>query len=255
MYDLKRLIRRRAVGCAGPLCLILVVASTTHCTSDSITGGETPGPDVQGPGLPSPVDPDPVETPLVVGSVTLPDSLTVAVHETAQLNAIVRDTDGAVIVDPRVVFTVTGLKAGAVNRNGLVTGLVGGCGVGTVMARSGSVNSNPAVVTIGTPSAADCRVVGSVTLSPDSLTVMLRETAQLSVIVRDTTGAVIANPEVLFYFVGQNGVGTVDSNGLVTSEVGCGDGRIRARSEGVDSNTVVVHVHSPSPDGAGCWDY
>lgn len=253
MYHLKRSIRRHAAGCAGLLCLILVVASASRCTSDSITGGENPGPEVPGPGNPGPPDPDPVDTPLRVGSVTLPDSLTVAVHETAQLSAIVRDTDGAVIANPQVVFTMTGLKDGAVGRNGLVTGLVGGCGVGRVWAWSQGVNSNPAVVTIGTPSAADCRVVGSVTLSPDSLTVMLGETGQLRVTVRDTTGAVIANPEVVYYFVGQNGVGEVDSNGLVTSLGGCGNGRIRARSEGVDSNTVVVHVHSPSPDGAGCW--
>src|SRR5688500_1020670 len=169
MYDLKRSIRRHAVGCAGLVCLLLIVASTSGCTSDSITGGENPGPEVPGPENPGPADPDPVGTLLRVGSVTLPDSLTVAVHETAQLNAIVRDTDGAVIADPRLVFTVTGLKDGTVNRNGLVTGIIGGCGVGRVWAWSGGVNSNAAVVTVGTPSAADCRVVGSVTLSPDSL--------------------------------------------------------------------------------------
>ena len=255
MFCLKRSIRRHALGCAGLLCLIMVVGSTFRCTGDSITGGENPGPANPVPETPSPADPGPVGTPLRVGSVTLPDSLTVAVQETAQLNAIVRDTDGVVIPDPQVVFTVTGLKDGIVDKNGLVTGIVGGCGVGRVWAWSQGVPSNAAVVTIGTPSAAGCRVVGSVTLSPDSLTVMLGETAQLSVIVRDTTGAVIANPQVDFYFVGHQGVGTVDSNGLVTSLAGCGDGRIRARSEGVDSNAVVVRVHSPSPDGAGCWGY
>jgi hypothetical protein len=62
----------------------------------------------------------------------LPDSLTLAIHETGQLIVIVRDTEGAVIPDPQVVFTVIGLKDGTVDGSGLVTGLVGGCGVGTV---------------------------------------------------------------------------------------------------------------------------
>ena len=168
MYHLKRSIRRHATGCAGLLCLNLVVVSASRCTSDSITGGENPGPEVPGPSNPGPsnpdpVVPDPVDTPLGVGSVTLsPDSLTVPVYETAQLRVIVRDTDGAVVPDPQVVFTVTGLKDGTVDSNGLVTGLAGGCGVGTVRAWSGGVNSNAAVLTIGSPSAAGCREGGSI---------------------------------------------------------------------------------------------
>lgn len=81
--------------------------------------------------------------PSDVGSVTLsPDSLTVLVYDTAQLTVIVRDTIGAVIPNPRVVFIVKGLWSGTVDSNGVVTGLPGGCGSGTVIARSGGVNSN-----------------------------------------------------------------------------------------------------------------
>lgn len=246
MYDLKRSIRRHAVGCAGLVCLLLIVASTTRCTSDSITGGETPGPEGPGPGNPGPVDPDPVDTPLRVGSVTLsPDSLTVGVEETAQLSVIVRDTDGAVIPNPQVVFTVSSLhETMDVDSNGLVTGHARG--VGTVMAWSRGVHSNAAVINVLSD-------VGSVTLSPESVTVAVGETAQLTVIVRDTMGAVIANPQVVFSVIGLMD-GTVDSTGLVTGLAGgCGDGTIIARSEGVDSNAVVVHVGSPS--GVGCWGY
>ena len=162
MDHLKRSIRRYTVGCAGLACLILVVISASRCTSDSITGGENPAPE-----NPVPEDPDPVGTPLGVGSVTLsPDSLTVAVEETAQLSVIVRDTDGVVIPNPQVVFTVSRLKIGTVDRNGLVTGLAGGCGVGTVMAWSGGVHSNAAIITVGSPSAAGC---GSLPVPTDSL--------------------------------------------------------------------------------------
>lgn len=92
-----------------------------------------------------------------VGSVTLlPDSLTVAVYDTAQLTVIVRDTTGLVITNPHVAFSVNGLMAGTVDNTGLVTGLPGGCGIGTVIAQSGGVNSNAVVVTIGSLSGAGC---------------------------------------------------------------------------------------------------
>ena len=242
MY-LKRSIRRHAVGCAGLLCLILVVASTTRCTSDSITGGENPG-----PGGPGPADPDPVDTPLGVGSVTLsPDSLTVGIEDTAQLSVIVRDRNGTVIADPQVVFTMIGL-AGTVDSNGLVTaGLFPG--VGTVKAWSRGVNSNAAVITVVSE-------VESVTLSPDSLTIrQIGGTAQLSVIVRDTTGAVIANPQVSFFGALQE-VGSVDSTGLVTG-LRCGVGSIVAQSRGVNSNVVRVTVLPSSGDcsSGSPWGY
>jgi hypothetical protein len=262
MYHLKRSIRRHAMGCAGLLCLILVVASASRCTSDSITGGENPAPENSPPENPPLGDPDPVETPLRVGSVTLaPDSLTVALRESAQLSVIVRDTDGAVIPDPQVVFTVSsGLLRGTVDTNGLVTGLAGGCGRGTVVAWSGGVNSNAGVITVGSPSAPGCwdflSEVGSVTLSPDSLTVAPGQTAQLSVIVRDTAGALIARPQVVFSLYGTGFAGrprgmAVDSTGLVTG--GCGTGTVIARSRGVDSNAAVVTIGCPVDDNP--WDY
>lgn len=95
--------------------------------------------------------------PSEVGSVLLlPDSLTVAVYDTAQLTVIVRDTTGAVIANPHVVFSVNGLMVGTVDSTGLVTGLPGGCGVGTIIARSRGVNSNTVHIKVGSPSGAGC---------------------------------------------------------------------------------------------------
>ena len=92
-----------------------------------------------------------------VGSVTIiPESLAVGVYESQQLTAIVRDTTGAVIDDPQVTFYSIGLPRGTVDSSGLVTGLPGGCGIGYVVAWSGGVKSNTAVVTIGTGAGAGC---------------------------------------------------------------------------------------------------
>jgi uncharacterized protein YjdB len=251
MFQLKCSTRRHGVAFARLLCLLLVVSAASRCTSDSITGGETSGPEAPGPGLPDPANPDPIDTPLTVGSVALsPDSLTLGVEESAQMSVIVRDTHGAVIPNPQVVFTMSSLhETMDVDSNGLVTGHARG--VGTVMAWSRGVHSNAAVITVLSD-------VGSVSLSPESVTLAVGETAQLTVTVRDTTGAVIANPDVVFF---QNDlpVGSVDSAGLVTGLPpgdDCGFGTIIARSGGVYSNTVKVVVRDFSqPEVGGCWDY
>ena len=96
--------------------------------------------------------------------------------------------------------------------------------------------------------------VGSVTLSPNSLTVAVYDVARLTVVVRDTTGAVIPDPQVdlLVYGLAE---GTVDRTGLVTGLPGrCGDGTVVARYRGVYSNRLAVHIGWQA-GGAGCWDY
>ena len=172
MYDLKRSIRRHAVGCAGLLCLILVVALASRCTGDSITGAanpspenpvlENPAPQTPAPLNPAPENPgpeDPSGTPSEVGSVTLtPESLRLAEYgDTAQLTVIVRDRTGAVIANPQVVFLIyglDGLRVGTVDSTGLVTGL--GCGVGRIIARSRGVYSNTVLISVGPESGAGC---------------------------------------------------------------------------------------------------
>lgn len=92
-----------------------------------------------------------------VGSVTLfPNSLTVAVYHEARLTAVVRDTTGAVIPGPQLEFLVVGLAEGTVDQTGLVTGLPGRCGDGTVVVRSGGVYSNVVAVHIGGAGGAGC---------------------------------------------------------------------------------------------------
>jgi hypothetical protein len=97
------------------------------------------------------------------------------------------------------------------------------------------------------------REVSSVRLSPSSLTVGVYDVARLTVVVRDTAGAVIANPDVEFLVSGL-AEGTVDAAGFVTGLPGrCRDGTVVARSGGVNSNPVGIHIGLSS--GQGCWDY
>lgn len=98
--------------------------------------------------------------------------------------------------------------------------------------------------------------VGSVTLSPSSLTVQAYQTARLTVVVRDRKGAVIPNAPVVFMAQGLADVTVDPSTGLVTVLAGrCGDvGTVVALSGGVYSNTVVVHVGG-GESAAGCWGH
>jgi hypothetical protein len=137
----------------------LVTALPGGCGIGTITaqhGGVTSNESIVTVGSPSASGCEESPGPEEVRSVSLPESLTVEVYGSKRLTAVVRDTTGAVIDNPQVVFSSIGLPAGTVDSTGLVTGLPGMCGVGWVVAWSGSVKSNTAVVTIGSPSGAGC---------------------------------------------------------------------------------------------------
>lgn len=137
----------------------LVAAVPGACGIGTIiahAGGVASNPSIVTVGSPSAPGCEESTGPDEVGSVSLPQSLTVEVYGSEQLTAIVRDTTGAVIDGPQVVFSSIGLPDGTVDSSGLVTGLPGGCGVGSIVAWSGRVKSNTAVVTVGWPSSAGC---------------------------------------------------------------------------------------------------
>jgi hypothetical protein len=173
-----------------------------------------------------------------------PSDTTVDLDSTLRLSVTARDADGD-LVDAAPQFAIS-------DRTVLTSG--------ETPSEFRAVGVGHAVITIvseGLIARANVRVrptdVRSVILSPNSLTVAVYDVARLAVVVRDTTGAVIANPTVEFLVYGL-AEGTVDPTGLVTGLPGrCGDGTVVARSRGVLSNMVAIHIGSES--GAGCWDY
>jgi hypothetical protein len=128
--------------------LTLVATSVFGCSSDVITGLVNPDPSSPGPSNPGP------ETPM--GSITvtlLPSTLAIGVYESAQLTVLVQDATGGVLNNPSVTFSSS---IAGVDENGLVTGLPGRCGHGTVVAEFRGVYSNPVHIIVGSESGAGC---------------------------------------------------------------------------------------------------
>jgi len=180
----------------------------------------------------------------------IPADTTLAVDDRLVLAAMVRDADGAQIADAVVrwaeeidILAVTGFD----NQGLAVEFLATSVGRETITAETEGLTFTVNITV-------DPSEVGSVLLSPDTLKVSIGETARLTVIVRDTTGAVIEDPHVVIFcgFGGEGAcltgndflIATYDATGLFTGGPAEGTVEIIARSRGVNSNTVHITVGS-----------
>lgn len=172
-----------------------------------------------------------------------PSDPTLVVEERLTLAVTVLDSDGAPIANPVLGFTSS-------NYDVVDVGLDEDKGHYFIAAYA----VGDAVITFeteGLGATVEVRVdpseVGSVLLLPDSLVIAAGDTARLTVIVRDTTGAVIADPHVVFQCPrgfcrwGEDGFANIDTTGLVTGHF-AGSDEVIARSKGVNSNTIYLTV-------------
>jgi uncharacterized protein YjdB len=180
-----------------------------------------------------------------------PADTTLVVDDTLSLTAIVRRADGAPIADA-VVRWIEEIDVAA------VTGLFDNEGLAAEFLATGvgreAITAETEGLTFTVNVTVDPSEVGSVLLSPDTLKVAVGDTARLTVVVRDTTGAVIADPQVVIFcgFGGEGAcvtgndflIATYDATGLFTGGPSEGTVEIIARSRGVNSNTVHITVGS-----------
>lgn len=179
-----------------------------------------------------------------------PADTTLVVDDRLVLTAIVRDADGTPIADA-VVRWIEEIDADAMtgfDNEGLAVEFLA-----TSVGRE-SITAETEGLTFTVNVTVDPSEVGSVLLSPDTLRVMVGDTARMTVVVRDTTGAVIADPHVVIAcgfggegecFTGNDFlIATYDATGLFTGGPSEGTVEIIARSRGVDSNTVHITVGS-----------
>jgi hypothetical protein len=175
-------------------------------------------------------------------SVT-PGDTTLNIDDRLKLVASVRDAEGASI-GAAVSWRQKGSVLQTFDNEGLT-------------AEFGAIRVGNAVITATTEGLSydinvtvDRPEVGSVLLSPDTLTIERSKSARLTVVVRDTMGAVIPDPQVGFTCSCDHTLVTVDSTGLVTAGVSVhpSANTIVARSQGVNSNPVHVRVVLPPSD-------
>ena len=154
-----------------------------------------------------------------------------ALGETVQLTAEVRDQNAGVMAGTTVTWSSTGVAT--VDASGLVT--AAGNGTASIMARAGEALGT-AVVTV-------MQSVVSVEVSPSTETITaLGSTLQLAAEAFDENGHAVAGTEFLWES-SDGAVVTVDSLGLVTA-VENGEATITARAGNAEGTAVVTVMQS-----------
>src|SRR5688572_1535289 len=162
----------------------------------------------------------------------------VAVGQTAQLSATTRDASGNALSNRTVTWSSSSTTIATVSTSGLVTGVAPG--TATISAVSEGKTGTRIVTVVPPP-------VATVTVTLGSPTIVVNQTTQATVVLRDGGGNVLTGRQVTF---GTNNpsVASVSAAGLVTG-LAAGTATISASSEGQTGSTVVT-VAPPNPADA-----
>jgi uncharacterized protein YjdB len=168
--------------------------------------------------------------PVPVSSVTLtPTTASIAAGRTQQFTATPRDAQGNSL-SGRVVSWLSGAPAVAtVDQSGLATGI----GVGSAVLIA-SVEGQQATATLDVTAV----TVASVTVTPNSGTLQIGGTLQLSANITDAAAVPIPG-KVASWSSSNASIATVSTSGLVTA-VGSGTATVTATSDGVSGTATIV---------------
>lgn len=174
-----------------------------------------------------------------VAVVTLsPTSVTLAVDDTAQVNATLTDASGNVLHGRSITWTSTSTAVATVDASGTILGVAPGRA--TVVATSEGKSASVQVVVNAPPPP----TVGSVVVTLNSPALNPGQTTQAMAAVFSTTGAPI-NAATVSWSSSDPAIATVSSTGLVTGVTG-GTTSIIATSSGV-SGAANINVSTPPP--------
>jgi len=183
----------------------------------------------------------PAGTGPVASVEVTPPTADVSVSSTLQLTAVAKDSTGAILSDRSMTWSTSNTLIASVAA-GLVTGLAAGT---AQIAATVDGKSDTATVTV------IYTAVASVTVLPDVAFVAVDGNYQLSAILKDAGGSVLAGREVA-WSSSNPALATVSSSGMAHG-VALGDVTITAVSEGI-SGTAALTVHTPpSPGQCGPW--
>ena len=157
-----------------------------------------------------------------------------ALGATVQLSAEVRDQNGQAMAGATVTWVSSATAAATVSASGLVTAVANGNA--TITATAGSV-SGSAVVSVA-------QEVSTVTVVPDTATVVEGDTLRLAATATDSNGQVVSGAE-FEWASGNTAVAVVDTTGLVTG-VGTGEVQVTATATGVTGRAELAVV-APLP--------
>lgn len=201
--------------------LIPLAACLSAVVSLSCTNGDS---DLSGPNR-------------IVGLALTPATATLERGQTLQLVADLRDGEGAVLTGHRLIWSTSNDAVAAVSSAGLVTAVGDGAAGITVTVEGRSVTSRITV----RPS------IAVIEITPESPTVAVGRTVQLTAVARGSAGTVLAGP--VFEWISSDpriatvGVGKV--GGIRPGSV-----VVEARADGRSGSTpvTVVPASEPPPD-------
>jgi uncharacterized protein YjdB len=177
--------------------------------------------------------------PVPVASVVVaPDTATLEVGQTGQLTAILRDAAGNILTGREVEWSSSNQGVATVSQQGLITAVAQG--KATITASSEGRSGTAQVTVVPVP-------VASVVVAPDTATLEVGQTGQLTAILRDAAGNILTGREVEWSSSNQ-GVATVSQQGLITA-VAQGKATITASSEGRSGTAQVTVVPVPTDVG------
>src|SRR5262245_2635158 len=183
----------------------------------------------------------PTATGPVASVEVTPPTADVSVSSTLQLNAVAKDSTGAILSDRPMTWSTSNSLIASVAA-GLVTGLAAGT---AQIAATVEGKSDTATVTVIDTA------VASVTVVPDVAYVAVDGNYQLSAILKDAGGSVLTGREVT-WSSSNPALATVSASGMAHG-IALGDLTISAVSEGI-TGTAALTVHTPpSPGQCGPW--
>ena len=173
--------------------------------------------------------------PISVATVTIdPASATIAPGATSQFSAITRDASGNLLTGRTITWSSSNSSVASVSTTGLAAGVTPG-GPVTITATSEG-KSGSAQVTVQAP-------VATITIEPATVSLTPGGTAQLTPILKDASGNVLAG-RIITWSSSNSTVAAVSTTGLVTGAAPGGPVTITATSEG-RTGAAQVTVQAP----------
>lgn len=174
-------------------------------------------------------------TLIPVGSVAVsPTSASIPATTTLGLNVVVKDINGTVVTDRVVTWTSSNTSAATVSSSGVVTGVA--IGTATITATSETKSGTATVTVTQAP-------VSSVSVTPQTPSVVIGTTTLLAAIPRDANGVVLTGRAVT-WSSSNPVVAIVSAAGAVTG-ITLGTATITATSEGKTGTASVTVVPVP----------
>ena len=180
-------------------------------------------------------DDSPTQSQSPVASVTVaPDSADLFEGDTVRFVAVLRDAEGDVLSDRAIVWSSSSPDVASVDADGLVLGETSGSA--SIEASSEGVAGSGGVIVLQLPA--------SITLSPDSFTVVPGETMRFNPTLLGERGDTLPD-RLVSWSSGDTEVATVDADGLVTA-VGMGSTTIIGSFDAfADSSRITVTTTTP----------